>query len=108
MLSSKERHIHFSVMPRESKAMAILLQKTAAEQRENGQNVPHYQNGFFEELASADKICTLKFGFGHLEFVAAFIEEIIQAQKNEGLDSSDLEKLLVVIYQFQAMDTTLN
>ncbi len=107
-ICSKERYIHFCIMPLESSAMAILLQKTLTEQREMVQNVPHYRDGFFEEFALADKICTLKFGFGHLEFVGAFIEAIIQAYQNQGLDSTDFEKLLIIIYQFQSMEMAEN
>lgn len=107
-ICSKERYIHFCIMPRESKAMAVLLQETLTEQQEVVQNVPHYHDGFFEEFALADKICNLTFEFGYLEFVGAFIEAIIQAHQNQGLDSTDFKKLLIIIYQFQSMEMTEN
>lgn len=107
-ISNKERCVHFCIMPLESNSIAILLERTIVEQREKGQNVPHYHDGFLKEFALANKICNLKFGFGHLGFVAAFIEAIIQAHKNQELGSSDFENLLVIVYQFQAMDMTVN
>jgi hypothetical protein len=95
-------------MPNEARSTAILLQRVAIEQRNMFQNVPDFADGFFEELSSSGKICTMEFRFGYLEFVIAFIEVIIQEQKNEGIDSHNFEKFLEALRPLQVEGMTAN
>lgn len=94
--------------PKEVRATDVLLQMAWIEQRDGGHDIPPYADNFFEELATSTEDAYLKFEFAHLEFAIAFIEKIIQAQKNEKIDSSTLEKLVAFLRPYYTQWPTIN
>lgn len=111
IFNDKECRFIFRVTSGEARATAILLQKVWSEKQKNGQKVPNFHDSFFEEfeaLASSEKVTYLDFNFGHLEFVAAFIGAVAQAQRNEGIDSQNFEKLLELLRPFRTEGMTAN
>lgn len=96
---SEDVVIIVSVLPRESDAVAIILQLLLEEERHKGKSVPDFDGDFLMELACARKKVPLKFHHEHFRFATTFLEEVATRWHEVGEDSGDIDEFLYQINQ---------
>ncbi|MBI5799029.1 MAG: hypothetical protein HZB10_03815 [Candidatus Yonathbacteria bacterium] len=96
---AEEVVIVVSVHPRESDAVAIILQILLEEERSKGRSVPDFSNDFLMDLACTRSKIPLRFQRKHFKFATLFLEEVATRWDEADEDPRDIEEFLYLLGQ---------